>query len=255
LERVDRFASDAGFERLVVQGTEFPHLVYRKESNVNDREWHVYIENDGRPWTDPDTIARDPTPRRPLALRLMTRDTSAAIYLGRPCYFGVRSDNCTADLWTSARYSERVVTSMAQALENALPGDAEAIVLIGHSGGGTLAWLLAARVPKVRAVVTIAANLDLAAWAAHHGYTPLRASLDPAVLSDLPAGITELHYTGGRDTRVPAGLSAGFVRAHPHARFVHFPDSDHECCWESTWPEILQALPAPPIGSAEESDR
>jgi hypothetical protein len=94
----------------------------------------------------------------------------------------------------------------------------------------------------VGAVVTVAGNLDVAAWAAHHGYTPLADSLDPASLPDLRPEIRQVHFTGGRDTRVPPKLLAGFARTHLNAKFVHLPEFDHECCWERDWPAILHAV-------------
>jgi pimeloyl-ACP methyl ester carboxylesterase len=51
---------------------------------------------------------------------------------------------------------------MQAALERILAsGHFDGVVLIGYSGGGTLAMLLAARVPETRGVITIAGNLDI----------------------------------------------------------------------------------------------
>jgi pimeloyl-ACP methyl ester carboxylesterase len=66
---------------------------------------------------------------------------------------------------------------MARALEG-LVGDNNLVLLIGHSGGA-LAILLAARVPQVVAVVTIAGNLDTDVWTKLHGYLRLQGSLNP----------------------------------------------------------------------------
>ena len=50
------------------------------------------------------------------------------------------------------------------------------VVLIGYSGGGTLAWLMASRIPETTRVVTIAANLDIDEWTRIHGDSPLSGS-------------------------------------------------------------------------------
>ncbi len=64
--------------------------------------------------------------------------------------------------------------------------------------------LVAARMEQVRQVVTIAANLDIDAWAEHSGYSRLRGSLNPATQPPLPTHIQQIHLAGGRDLRVPA---------------------------------------------------
>ena len=70
-------------------------------------------------------------------------------------------------LWTSARYGDEAVASMAAALrpDLAMESGYDRVVWVGHSGGGALAMLLAERVPETTAVVTIAADLDTEAWA------------------------------------------------------------------------------------------
>ncbi len=80
-----------------------------------------------------------------------------------------------------------------------------AVVLVGYSGGGALALLIADRAPAVRAVVTLAANLDLDAWTAHHRYQPLTESLDPLNTRAMPSGC-EIHIAAARDSVVPPSL-------------------------------------------------
>ena len=101
-------------------------------------------------------------------LELMSLDHAPSLYLGRPCYFGMaRQPPCEPQYWTTLRFSESVVASMAAALKAAVGSMVEqGFVLIGHSGGGTLAMLLAQRLDRVQSVVTIAGNLDIEAWAA-----------------------------------------------------------------------------------------
>lgn len=172
----------------------------------------------------------------------MARDSTPALYLGRPCYNGFAgSPGCTAALWTDGRYGPKVVTSMAAALSKLIELIPKvSLVLIGHSGGGTLAMLLAERLPRTRAVITIAGNLDVGHWTELHGYTPLQGSFDPAQRQPLPPGITQIHYLGGRDQIVPPQLTRSFVNKQaPNTVLIEVDDFDHHCCWASVWPTLL----------------
>ncbi|TXS96730.1 lipase family protein [Parahaliea maris] len=150
--------------------------------------------------------------------------------------------NCTPTLWTSGRYSETVINSMADALAKQLDANPSIreIVLIGYSGGGNLAVLLAPRlagsVPV--SVVTIAANLDTVAWSAHHRVLPLQDSLNPA--EQQASGLQEMHFQGAEDTVVPPATSAAYFQRHPQARSVTVEAFDHRCCWAQQWPQLLQ---------------
>ena len=110
------------------------------------------------------------------------------------------------------------------------------VVLIGYSGGGTLAWLMAARIPETTRVVTIAANLDIDEWTRIHGYSPLAGSLNPALAPALTPAIEQLHYVGGRDTNVPPSVAGSFASRHPEARVIEIAEFDHRCCWIERWP-------------------
>jgi len=245
-DRVERLARNAGFQRRIVDAGRFPVVVYLKAAAQATQRVHVYIEGDGTPWIRHRWVARDPTPRNPMALKLMRLDANPSLYLGRPCYHGLHDmPPCEPRFWTAARYSEAVVESMAMAL-NALLEELsmDEAVLIGHSGGGTLAMLLAARIPPVRAVITLGANLDTDAWAAYHHYTPLHASLNPARLAPLPPRILQLHLAGEEDVHVPPGLIRPVVERQYNVHWQVVRGQNHDCCWEALWPAVLAALPA-----------
>ncbi len=244
-QRIDELAHQQGYHRTVAEGAGFMHIAYIKGDLAGVDIVHVYLGGDGTPWTDRRRISRDPTPRNPLMLRLMGLDPSPGIYLGRPCYHGLNlSPPCTAALWTGHRYSRQVVDSMTAALER-LVGTEKALVLLGYSGGGTLAMLLAERLPNVRGVVTVAANLDIDAWTRLHGYTPLRGSLNPALRPPLARHIHQLHIAGGRDRRVPAEIIRPVALRQHDARFLVLEEQDHKCCWGEAWPALLAGLENP----------
>jgi pimeloyl-ACP methyl ester carboxylesterase len=241
---------------------------------------HVYLEGDGAPYVARDRVAADPTPRRALALELFRADPAPALYLGRPCHYTVRDDAaCTRAAWTDARYGDDVLASLHAALSSAGIGDRR-VTLIGYSGGGVLAVLLAGRAaaqppaaaaagnaghgprgaleptapsgpapvappvtPRIAGVVTIAANLDVGAWTRHHRYAPLTASADPALAPPLPASLPVVHIVGEHDANVPPALNAAYFARNATAQVWREP-VDHACCWRERWPGLLARLAA-----------
>lgn len=210
----------------------------------------VFIDGDGSPWIDGGRrISPDPTPRKPLGLRLALETPGSVLYLARPCYFALQGRGCSPDLWTSRRYSPEVVASLvAAAGRYAAAQGFRRVLLVGYSGGGTLAALMARTMPDAAGLVTVAGNLDPQAWTRLHGYLPLTGSLDPAVeppLRDLP----QWHLVGGRDTNVPYAVAERYFARAPGARVLRYPDFSHVCCWVRAWPAaidgILAALPVP----------
>lgn len=244
-QRVDEIATRLGFSRGVVLGTEFLHVVYLQNVTTPANMLHVYLDGDGSPRINPTAVvAPDPTPRNPLMLHLMALDTAPRIYLGRPCYHGFATmPPCEPMLWTDARYSSKVVGSLTAALQRIIQeyGYRE-IAFFGHSGGGTLAMLLAERFENTRAIVTLAGNLDVAAWARLHGYSPLSASLDPAQRPPLRDKIIQRHYVGSIDTEIPAAIARQFATSRTSARVVELKGFDHACCWQDAWSRMLRDL-------------
>jgi hypothetical protein len=179
-------------------------------------------------------------------LRLMALDSAPSVYLGRPCYFGLaETPPCSPEFWTTARYSELVVASMQAALRRILAdGQFVDLVLIGHSGGGTLAMLLADRMAQTRALITVAGNLDTATWAALHHYSPLAESLNPALLPPLPRTIYQLHLIGERDRQVTPALIRPVILKQSSAQLQVIENFDHVCCWQDMWPNVLATLKA-----------
>lgn len=240
VERAQTIAQRAGYQKELISGAPFTHLIFYKPGTSTD-ELHVYIEHDGTPWVDTRTIAPDPTPRYPLMLALMALDSAPSLYLGRPCYYGMAATPpCSAIYWTHGRYSQQVVESMTAALKRFLEARPHgAVHFYGHSGGGTLAILLAERFANTKQVITLAGNLDVAGWAAHHGYSPLSYSLDPARRPALSAHIAQHHVIGSRDEHIPLHLVQQFAARQKNARVTVLPGVTHACCWEEHWRVLL----------------
>jgi hypothetical protein len=239
-ERFLELAADRDLRPEVVTGTGFRHLLL-SSARGSGATLHVYLDGDGVPWFG-GYPAVDPTPRDPLVLDLLALDPGPAVYLGRPCYHGLSGERrCSAAVWTSARYSEEVVTSLVTAVRHVIAArGAERIVWLGYSGGGALAVLLAARVSETAAVVTVAANLDIDAWADQQRSSRLADSLNPARQPPLPAHVVQRHYVGGRDRTVPPEITRRAVPAGPG--LILIPDYGHRCCWATLWPSILAEL-------------
>lgn len=202
----------------------------------------VYIEADGSPWVTRYKLASDPTPRDPLALRLAVKDPAPAVlYLARPCHHTRKTDPaCRAEYWSSHRYAPEVIGSVSAAIDAAKArAGATAVRLVGYSGGGAVAALVAARRLDVAGLVTVAANLDHAAWTAHHKVTPLTGSLNPADNAARVQAIPQVHYVGADDRIVPREIVEAYVRRmsdRADTRIVEMKGFDHGCCWERAWP-------------------
>lgn len=245
--KVDDLALSYGFERTIIHSGQFNHLVYSANTaNPDDSVLHVYLEGDGSPWIRPSIFALDPTGSEPLALQLMALDTQPSVYIGRPCYHGFYQDkNCTPLLWTHARYAQPVVDSMAVVLQKILEQRrASDVYLIGYSGGGVLAMLLAEKLTRVRKVITIAANLDIAAWTQQHDFSPLRTSLNPATRLARYRRLPQHHLAGRQDENVNVAMIERFAHLQDSAqvKLSIFDEFDHKCCWVREWPRLLRML-------------
>ncbi len=251
---IDQQAYTLGLRKFRLLGQGFEHLVYTKGELCATGKLHVYLEGDGLAWLPGSRIASDPTPSYSCLLPLMALDPNPSVYLGRPCYHGLaKAPGCHPELWTQARYGEAVVASMVQALLQLTQGKSCRPVLIGYSGGGALAVLIAQRLAQtVSGVVTLAGNLDLGAWTSLHRYTPLDGSLDPAKLPPLPETIFQIHIAGERDNNIPAFLIRKEASRQPGARFLLLPRHAHACPPNNLWPGILAAISGlEPIQSAK----
>ncbi|MGO1248102.1 MAG: alpha/beta fold hydrolase [Oceanisphaera sp.] len=196
----------------------------------------VFIEGDGQPWiAGGRTLASDPTPKNiPMLARLLTPTNFALtpgsmLYLGRPCYFRMGpSEVCHPALWSFSRYSTRVVNAMSEGLRLWLDNQHQdmKVTLVGHSGGGVLALLIAEEVAAVNAVITYAAPIDIDVWAKQHNFTPLFDSLNPANINTWRPDVQRTLIFGSKDTRVPAHLFIKAAKNIPNVSY-HTISADH----------------------------
>lgn len=244
----DTLAAEHGWRAATLPAGAFDLVAYLPARPAADAELTVYIEGDGFAWQTPSTPSPDPTPRNPLALRLaLAQPAGNAAYLARPCqYVDAAATGCNERYWTEQRFAPETIDAANQALDALKTRfDAQRLTLIGYSGGGAVATLLAARRHDVARLITIAGNLDHRAWTAHHHLRTLDGSLNPADASPLPTRIHQIHLVGGKDKVMPARIAQGFAAAYkpndrPEVRVI--ADYDHSCCWADDWPLLWRSL-------------
>ncbi|MDO8801844.1 alpha/beta fold hydrolase [Phenylobacterium sp.] len=197
----------------------------------------VVIEGDGDAHGRKGQPSADPTPHDPLGFRIAQAWPQGPVaWLGRPCQY-VRDTACTPSDWTTGRYSEAAVAASSLAVDELKRRSGAArLRLVGWSGGGTMAALLAARRTDVAVLVTLASPLDLAAWTQWHGASPLAGSLDPADAT-LPPGIVQLHVLGRFDQVVPPALGEASARRLGGTVLVW--REKHTCCWAKRTHRLL----------------
>lgn len=246
------FAEKEGLTRLSIKTDNHLIEAFRSANSTKAEHIHIYLEGDGNPWFKGREPAINPTTRNPIALKLMLRDPQPSIYLNRPCYALLIEDEshnsqirhshqCPPELWTSDRYSQEVVNVMNEALDTIkVQTGAKHFSIVGYSGGGSLAVLIASSRDDVIKVMSIAANLDHTKWTQHFGYLPLDGSLNPVDYFPLPNSTERWHLIAKKDSTIPANILIPAATLDVGSRLIEYEKFDHRCCWEKFWPDILR---------------
>jgi hypothetical protein len=202
----------------------------------------VYLEGDGLAWLSANMPSSDPTPTDPIALRLaLAHPSGQAIYLARPCQFLLLENfRCQRKYWTNGRFSPEVVASLMQALDLLKSQlSVQSFILVGYSGGGTLAALLAARRQDVLQLLTISSVFDTVTWSDQLRLTPLNDSHNPIIEKAKWAHIPQRHLVGDHDRVIPASFLYWQQSQlyGPNIDWVVLPGFTHQCCWVAVWPQ------------------
>ena len=182
---------------------------------------HIYIEGDGYAFNEHGFPTDNPTPRGTTIRDLAMSDRSAnVVYMARPCQF-IMSGNCEQSDWTSGRFSEKIINSMAQAVQQ-VSGKRD-IFLIGYSGGAMVSGLIIKSFPdlNVKKWITVAGVLNHSDWTEYFEDTPLAESLS---LGALP-NIKQTHYVAEFDDVVPIVLTQ---RVADGENIVIVPNARHD---------------------------
>tara|TARA_R110001592_G_scaffold49482_4_gene154282 strand:+ start:2464 stop:3285 length:822 start_codon:yes stop_codon:yes gene_type:complete len=235
-----KLLQDAGQPYQTVSSNNFKHLLAINSHNDINEPVIVFIEGDGRPWQRYNKAAYEPTPDKPLLLEWFIAADFKALYLGRPCYFELNDQQCSPYWYTHGRYSEPVVNSLVQILREHLAE--QKLVLVGHSGGGTLAVLMAEKLENVEAVLTIAGNLQVNTWSEYHHYSKLQGSMDPMLRKELPQHIRQVHFYSPFDKVIQASWIKAYSEKQLNSRLIELPVYGHDYAWKEFYPVIKKVL-------------
>ncbi len=239
-----RQAQSAGFEEIPLMAGPFTIYTLSRITQPNTSAI-IYLEGDGRAYIHKQ-LSKDPTPYYALALRLALLDPHPnVIYIARPCQF-IMTRSCDSKYWANERYGHTIIQSLDAALTQLEKRyHLSSLQLVGHSGGGALAVLLAARHKSITSITTVAGNLDLKAMAAYHKTPPLLGSEDPLHYAQQIRHLPQLHLSGSNDKIVPPKIAAGFVQLQnsPCSSHQILKGFTHEEGWLAIWPKIVQTAP------------
>jgi poly(3-hydroxybutyrate) depolymerase len=144
--------------------------------------------------------------------------------------------------WSDKRLAEEAVDAASLAIDEAKRRlGAGRIHLLGYSGGGGLAMLLAQRRTDVASLVTIAGLLDTQWWVLEKNYHPLTGSLNPADQAVRLTNLSQVHFYGSDDPIIPGGMSSHFQTLAPFTNFRRVEvRTNHWKNWAEWWPELLK---------------
>lgn len=238
-------AAKSGFSAFSVQTDTF-RLAGFSNASKPISELTVYIEGDGLAWLDRYTVSSNPTPKNPLALKLATKDPSnGVLYLARPCqYVNIKTQsNCNSKYWTSHRFAKEVISSYEQAIDILKRTyQATGVRLVGYSGGGAIAALLAARRADVLSLITVAGNLDHVALSKYHRASILTGSLNPISVAASTYHIPQVHYSGSKDKIVPNWIAKSFsneANAKNCSKHQSLQNIGHSDGWDAIWARLV----------------
>jgi hypothetical protein len=241
-------AEPAHLQRVSVDTRSFVLAAYARISQP-DKPLRVYIEGDGLAWVSRAMPSLNPTPHEATGLALAAQDPAPnVVYLARPCQFTPQEVNprCGTPYWTGKRFAPEVIESMNDAVSHfAALTPRQPLELVGYSGGGAVAVLIAARRSDVASIRTIAGNLDDEFVNRLHGVSPMPESEDAIDFATRVSAIPQIHFSGAEDEVVPPAVALRFVNATgprcAHAQTV--AGVSHDGDWSRRWPALLNLAP------------
>ena len=238
-------AEHKGWHTQHINTQKFDLVSYAPVPTSDESVLTVYIEGDGLAWRTRSTPSSDPTPTNPIGLKLaLAHPSGNAVYLARPCQYvgGAAARGCSKTYWTNKRFAKEVIEASDEALTTLkLKFGARHLQLVGYSGGGAVAALLAAKRDDVIRLVTVAGNLDHQAWTDANHISHLEGSLNPADYWQALTKIQQVHFVGENDLIIGTVVAASYRQnfSDPHQiKIITLPNIDHHCCWVEQWPTL-----------------
>jgi hypothetical protein len=224
-----------------------PYDIYSLKTDLtrcHNQKLYIYIEGDGLAWKTKYEISNDPTPTNSVSLKLLkAAKQPCAIYLARPCQY--TKQTCDKKEYTSHRYSYTIIQSY-DTLLNELKTEFgfSSFVLVGHSGGGVIAALLASQREDIDFFITIASNLDTLFWTNYHNISSLIGSLNPANFAYLLENIPQYHLIGKNDTNVPLEVFQSYESKFKNTQNIHYRlySTNHTDNWEKFYTDFLKTV-------------
>jgi len=245
IDTATTLASGNGFTKKIIRTDLFKLVSYQSISKA-DYMATFYIEGDGLAWLNKKRISLNPTPKNPVALKLAVTDTSAnVIYLARPCqYVDLKTEqHCSSDYWTTKRIAPEVIASIDQAITQIKQrNNITKLRLVGYSGGGAIATILAAKRDDVNDLRTVAGNLDIDMFAHHHKVTPLIGSMNPIDFADRLINIPQMHFVGEYDDIITRPITESYINYMMEydanlrcVKVQQVKSASHGNGWETMW--------------------
>ena len=217
----------------------------------------IYIEGDGAAWRARQIPPSDPSPKNPIAAYLALADPNLLVaYMARPCMYLKEEQlkGCSEMLWTDARFGKEALALSNQALDSVLAkiknkhlADSSRpllINLVGYSGGGVIAALVAAQRSDVACLNTIASPLDIEVWAKLQKVAPLSQSFNPAYPDVRLSRIPQMHWFGAEDKIVPPQALGRYHNWSPILErdqvIQVIPKFNHRDFWVQEWPTLRE---------------
>lgn len=246
-----------GFEPLNISTPPFAlSALLKAPPNGDGAEYLVvYLEGDGRVLNQRGILRDDPTPSRSMVFELAALDPAPAVlYLARIGQYQAQYTGVAYQAyWAEGRLAPAVVHAADEAITTikARVG-AKRVYLIGFSGGGGLACLLASQRRDAAGLVTVAGLLDHEWWTRTNNYPPLTGSLNPADFAADLAAVPQIHFYGRDDTLATPEMSARFasLAAFENLSRVAAP-AGHDTGWPQAWPGLLRDYVLPLRASVE----
>lgn len=245
MQQADALAAKQGWKSSSIQSRHFALTVYYPVEMKPASELTIYMEGDGLAWISTAMPSTDPTPANPVALKMaLAHPNGNAVYLARPCQYRMQlqDEGCNTAYWTDKRFAPEAVLAMNDAVTQLKAhAGAKSLRLVGYSGGAAMAVMVAAARDDAIQLITVAGNLDTAAWTRHHRLTPLKGSLNPADSATATHAVPQLHLVGADDRIVPPLLAQAYADRFPSVmrppvRVVE--GYTHQCCWAENWSEL-----------------